>query len=196
MKEREKLEKENPKLYEEMMSDPGQQIFEGLDPRDLEVTPEELKLYPGTSKGAHPQDDPEFFSEWVKSNMPRAYELLMKRVNNMIQNNIDKMEDKDPLEDFKEDEKNDNNNDDNIKTDIMDASYVEGALAPVFYWQMSTLEFDLQNIMDITNVEASAPNLKDGNYSDLPMIPENLPLEWDSQVWFLQHWSEFRDSLK
>ena len=190
-----KLKRDNPELYDKVMSDPIHQIFQGLDPRDLEVNPEEYKAYPGTKKGFHPQDDPEFFKEWIVNNMPKAYDLLLKRIDNMIQNNIDQMTEKHPLENEDEDDEEEEHNT-TIDTDIYESSYVEAAEAPLFYWQMSTLEFDLQNVMEVRNVNAEAPQTKNGNYSDLPMIPENLPLDWDSQVWFLQHWSEFRDSLK
>jgi hypothetical protein len=78
----------------------------------------------------------------------------------------------------------------------INSSLVTAAEAPVYYWQMSTLDFEMQNVLDQKTVSAPSPNLKYGNFSDLPMIPENLPIDWDNQVWFLQHWSEFRDSLK
>lgn len=202
MRENEDLRRKDPEMFEKLMSDPIQEIFEGLDPRDLEVLPEERKSYPGSKRGMLPQDDPKHYSEWVLQNLPKAYRLLYDRTDSLIQNYMEKASVRDYLD---PDQKKDlaklsddqmDQNDKKFPTKIHRPNFADAAETPLEYWQLSTFDFENEAIMDLTNVEVGSSNSDPGNFVDLPVVPDNLPFEWDSRVWFLQNWGDIRDSLK
>lgn len=202
MRENEDLRRSDPELFQQMMSDPIQEIFEGLDPRDLEVHPEERKLYPGSARGLLPQDDPQHYSEWIQRNMPKAYKLLCDRTDSLIENYLEKAVARD-YTDF--DQSKDLHKitdqeateiDKKLSSKIVRPSYADAAENPLEYWQLSTFDFENETIMDMKNIEVGVSDQDAGNYTDLPVIPENLPFDWDSQVWFLQNWGDIRDPIK
>jgi len=49
-----------------------------LQRHDLTST-EEVKVYPGSAKGPHPDDDPEYFADWLFRNMPEHHKELYNK---------------------------------------------------------------------------------------------------------------------
>lgn len=196
MKEIEEINRTNPEVIDILKSDPIHDLFDGLDPRDLEVSPEEFKVYPGSAKGSSPQDDPQHYNEWILDNLPKAYDLLIKRSQNLVEKTLIQINDE---SEYKNTNKNkDIKNINNVKSadKFIKGNFADTAETPILYWQIGELEIDANSVEDGVNVEYTPNSMELGNYSDLPIIPENSPTAWDHKVWFQQHWSGIRDFLK
>lgn len=192
MKTIEDLKKDHPDFVEELKADPIHDLFEGIDPRDLEVLPEEFKVYPGSVKGSSPQDDPEHYSEWMYQNLPKAYDLLLKRSQSMVDSMVHEIQEKSFF-----DKKNDetNNKYDNTEKN-QTYNMVSIAESPIYHWQHTTLNSFEENVDNGISTKYTIPAYQNGSYTDIPLIPNNLPSNWDQQAWFQQNWSGMRYVIK
>jgi len=68
------IRKKNPKAYREMERNG---IFQDLHPKELIKDHTKVPLYPGTEKGPDPQDDPEFYNQWLWENLPAPMKKVL-----------------------------------------------------------------------------------------------------------------------
>lgn len=191
MKTMEDITKLSPDFAQSLKDDPIHELFEGIDPRDLEVLPEEFKIYPGSSKGSSPQDDPEFYGEWMSQNLPKAYDLLIQRSQSLVDSMVHELEDRRIFEEEEEEEVNTVGDFSKVEANVLTS-----AETPIYHWQYTTLTTHEENVDSGKSTQFNISALQNGSYTDLPLIPDNMPSNWDQKAWFQQNWSSMRFMLK
>jgi hypothetical protein len=207
----EKVRETDPELFQTMRDNPIHEIFEGLDPRDLEVRPEEIKVYPGSKRGMSPQDDPQVFAEWLEQNMPKAYQLLLERTENLAQNYTDKLlreshllenkeskflEEPKSQKQIEEEKAREGIEESDSEQQYYDSKGSSSSQYPNQYWEFLAEgmldEYVSNNQLDMSRNLA----MEKSTYANLPILPPGAPLDYDSRLIFEHNWSLVRDPLK
>jgi hypothetical protein len=77
-----KIQKKMPKGYQQMQKNG---VFEMIHPKELiKEDGKQLAGYPGSAKGPHPKDDPEFYKKWLWENTPEPLKKAMDRIDGII----------------------------------------------------------------------------------------------------------------
>lgn len=162
-----------------------------VSPEDA-YDPTSYPVYPGSKKGKYPEDDPEFYKQWVSENMVPALRRLEELIFIAEMARASKKE-------------NDNQNEsanpgaqpieltDHSKNYVMQAHHV------------LTSDTDFANFLNHSNNQGGAKShsffiecpkqVHEFSKTDIPTIPSNLPLERQSQTSHVIDWDMMRNSV-
>ena len=171
----------------EILNDPLINIFDGLDPRDLEIKYDEVKPYPGSKKGPEPVDDPDFYAQWLLKNMPEAMKLLYSR----IRDTGERVE-----EEFKNEIRNDMEDEKKDSTHTIHPTVKNVAESPLMNFQYVQLNMEGQLLDSGYSVTASTAQIKYNSFTDLPEQPENTPISYENELFFMEGWQSLRTMMK
>lgn len=202
----EEIRETHPEFFEYVRKDPIFEIYDGLDPRDLEVRSEDIKMYPGSPRGMSPQDDPKAFAEWLPDNIPPAYQLILNRIDNMIEIQEQKMKEEKEILNRKETIFQHTKKKPEIETSKPEEEQVEEEIVNHLeteivnytgqYWEFY-LEGMGEEILDNEEDRSRAHHtMEKSNYINLPIFPVGQPNDYENRLAFLKNWSSFRDPLK
>jgi len=187
--------------------------------QSMEIKPEEIKEYPGSEKGLTPEEDPEFYFQWMYKNMPKQIKEVYQKIivpNQMeLRRNIPR-----EREDASEEEKIHHGTDWYYRThydkeyktcDQTEMPTWEVAEDPNFdeyrYKTMSPgqeLETNPELVYDwdIYDVKSLGFDPRDYNIAspieskmkmvDISVIPYNMPLDQQSMRFACEKWTGFR----
>ena len=167
---------EHPELVTKMKESPFMRIMEGLDPRDMEIHYDEIKSYPGSAKGPSAYDNPEHYSEWLTNNMPRALKLFKNRVDDISSKVIEEFHGE--MDQVRP----------KVSVGVNHTSVKDIAESEIMNFQYANIDLESETLNQGTNFEINSPMNDRRKSGLLPDVPENIPLEWDTSIWFCENW--------
>ena len=168
-----------PKAEFHMIDEIVQEIFSGIDPRDLMVKPNEMPTYPGSPAGPDPTDDPHHFNQWFESNMPRALKLLQERLLDL------EKEEQDRAQKHIEEQYNE------IKEYEETINFKDMAESKRHKYEFLLTDFDSEFFQSGGTLKVEKGVTKD-YFTELPDIPDNAPKDYQLRIQFLDKWGSFR----
>ena len=143
------------------------------------IDPYEMNTYPGSPSGPDPTDDPGHFAEWFDKNKPRALKLLHERILDLSREEEERNQRQTALE---ESYFNQTTEKYSLKT---------AAEERLLKYQYVLTDYDSNFFQSGGSVEIGDGSEKD-YISDLPMVPDNSPKEYQLKMQFLDKWFNFR----
>ena len=152
-----------------------------IDPEDA-TNPDSYPIYPGSSKGIYPEDDPEFFEKWSEQNPPpfakRFSELFNSRV--VIENEASEEGATDSVEEESE-----------IQNHLR--------MHNIFGLDTTVADFftteEVGGANELSLAVEYPHNIPDYIKTDIPLFPKNLPVETNAQKHNLTDWTLMRNGI-
>lgn len=147
---------------------PYLKLLEGINPMDF-IKPNKIKIYPGSDKGPHPEDDPEHFEKWCNDNMTIVEKKMQENFNKYFEN----------------DENNEAKENDRSKVNLNMGMYVMNDSSNIDYASPDKHEEMIKTVGQSTY---RSYEIEDG----MDFMPEELPIDWQVAVPYIERWSSLR----